>query len=193
MQPEDQDWNLSSSLPLATLVLALAAGSWGVFVALVTLVAETFGLSAPQFNLTLAMPALVGLPLLWPLYRRAVHATNPGTVLLVAFLALTPSLAGLALATRFSHLLLVGAGLGLVPGCFAVGLVYLHRLTYIPGRILATALLILCGLGLAFAYATTPLISDAFGWRFTPLMSIGLIVIAASLLATLGEAPERNL
>ncbi|XOZ32322.1 hypothetical protein ACMDCT_08885 [Halomonadaceae bacterium KBTZ08] len=192
MQPAGQDWNLSSSLPLATLVMALAAGSWGVFAALVTLVSQTFELSAPQFGLTLAVPAFVSTLLVWPLYRWAVHAANPGTVLLVVFLALTPSLAGLSLATRFSHLLLVGTGLGLVPGCFAIGLVYLRRLTLIPCRILATGLLTLCLLGIVFAYASTPLISEAFGWRFTPLMSIGLIVIAASLLATLGEAPENN-
>lgn len=192
MQPAGHDWNLSSTLPLATLVLALAAGSWGVFAALVTLIAQTFGLSGPQFSLVLATPALTSIPLLWLLHHWAIRTARPGTLLLIVFLALTPSLAGLALATRFSHLLLVGAGLGLVPGCFAIGLVYLHKLTHIPGRILATGLLTLCGLGLAFAYATTPLISDAFGWRFTPLMSIGLIVIAASLLAALGEAPERN-
>ncbi|WP_077530149.1 hypothetical protein [Vreelandella utahensis] len=192
MQPADKNWNLSSSLPLATLVLALAAGSWGVFGALVTLVAQTFGLTGSQFSLILLAPAAVGIPLLWPLYRWAAHATSPGTVLLVVFLALIPALAGLALAAHFSHLLLVGAGLGVVPGCFASGVVYLHRLTRIPCPALTAVLLVLCALGAAFAYVSTPLITDAFGWRFTPLMSIGLILIAAILLATLGEPTESS-
>ena len=193
MQPADKNWNLSSSLPLATLVLALAVGSWGVFGALVTLVSQTFGLTGTQFSLILLAPPAVGIPLLWPLYRWAAHAARPGTVLLLVFLALVPVLTGLALASRFSHLLLVGAGLGVVPGCFATGVVYLHRLTRIPCPALATGLLVLCALGLIFAYVSTPLITDAFGWRFTPLMSIGLIVIAASLLATLGEPTETRM
>lgn len=192
MPQAGSDWNLSSSLPLATLALALAVGSWGVFAALVTMIAPAFELSSPQLGLVLTAPVVAGLLLLWPLYRWSSHATNPGIVLLMLFLALTPSLAGLALATRLSHLLLVGAGLGLVPGCFAAGLVYLHTLTRIPSRILAPAHLALCSLGLAFAYVSTPLISDAFGWRFTPLMSIGLIVIAAGLLGALGEPPESR-
>ncbi|KAA8981320.1 NarK/NasA family nitrate transporter [Halospina sp. K52047b] len=192
MQPADKNWNLSSSLPLATLVLALAAGSWGVFGALVTLVSQTFGFTSTQFSFILLAPAAIGIPLLWPFYRWAVHAARPGTVLLLAFLALIPALAGLALATQFSHLLLVGAGLGVVPGCFATGVVYLHRLTRLPCPALTAGLLVLCALGVAFAYASTPLITDAFGWRFTPLMSIGLIVIAAGLLATLGESTETR-
>ncbi len=190
MHPENQDWNLPSSLPLATLVLALAAGSWGVFGALVRLISRPFELTDPQLGLTLAAPVLAGMALVWPLHHRAVHASNPGRVMLAVFLALIPFLAGLALASRFSHLLLVGAGLGLVPGCLVVGLTYLRRLTHIPARFIATGLLVLCGLGFLFAYATTPMISDAFGWRFTPIMSIGLIVIAAGLFAALGEPPE---
>ena len=192
MHPENQSWRLSSSLPLVLLVLALATGSLGVFEALVPLVSQPLGLSGPQVVVTLAAPALVGVVALWPLRRWALHATNPGRILLMVFLALTPSLASLALATRFSHLLLVGAGLGVVPGCLAVGLVYLRWLTHIPYRLIVTGLLVLCSLGFLFAYLSTPLISDAFGWRFTPLMSIGLIVIAAGMLATLGEAPEHN-
>jgi len=192
MQPADKNWNLSSSLPLAILVLALAAGSWGVFGALVTLVSQTFGLTGTEFSLILLAPAAIGLPLVWVLYRWATHSARPGNVLLMVFLALIPLLAGLALATRFSHLLLVGAGLGVVPGCFAAGVVYLHRLTRIPCLALTTGLLVLCALGIAFAYVSTPLITDAFGWRFTPLMSIGLILIAAGLLAALGDPTETR-
>ena len=143
MQPADKNWNLSSSLPLAILVLALAAGSWGVFGALVTLVSQTFGLTGTEFSLILLAPAAIGLPLVWVLYRWATHSARPGNVLLMVFLALIPLLAGLALATRFSHLLLVGAGLGVVPGCFAAGVVYLHRLTRIPCLALTTGLLAL--------------------------------------------------
>lgn len=190
MPPTGHNWNLSSSLPLATLVLALAAGSWGVFGALITLIAQGFGLTGTQFSAILLAPVIVSLPLLWPFYRCAMGASNPGNVLLLAFIALIPSLAGLALASHFSHLLLVGAGLGIVPGCFVIGIVYLQKLTHIPWVILTVTLVMLSVLGLIFAYASTPLITEAFGWRFTPLMSIGLIVIAASFLAALGEAPE---
>ena len=190
MPPTDHKWNLSSSLPLATLVLALAAGTWGVFGALITLTAQGFGLTSTQFSAILMAPVMVSLALVWPCYRWAVGATNPGNGLLIAFIALIPSLAGLALANHFSHLLLVGAGLGIVPGCFVIGVVYLRKLTHIPCVILTVTLLILSVLGLIFAYAATPLITEAFGWRFTPLMSIGLIVIAASFHAALGEAPE---
>ena len=190
MPPTGHKWNLSSSLPLATLVLALAAGSWGVFWALITLVAQGFELTSTQFSAILLAPAIVSVPLLWPCYRWALGASNPGNLLLIAFIALIPSLAGLALASHFSHLLLVGMGLGIVPGCFVIGIVYLRKLTHIPCVILTVTLLMLSILGLIFAYASTPLITEAFGWRFTPLMSIALIVIAASFLAALGETPE---
>lgn len=193
MHPADPDWNLPSSLPLTMLVLALAAGSWGVFAALVTQVSQAFELAGWQFTLTLALPVIVGTVLAWPFHLWATHATNPGSVLLVAFLALILPLAGLTLADGFHHLLLVGAGLGLVPGCFATGVVYLRKLTHFRSHLLTGGLLALCLPGMIFAYASTPLIANAFGWRFTPLMSIGLIAIAASLLATLGEAPESRL
>jgi len=190
MRSTRKQWRLASSLPLVTLVLSLAVGSWGVFAALMELVHGHFGLAGPALSMVLTTPLAAGLILLWPLYRWALASSHPGGVLLLVFLGLTPALAGLTLASDPGHLLLVGLGLGLVPGCFAAGVVHLNRLTGIPCLVLSPALIILCFLGAVFAYASTPLISEAFGWRATPLMSIALIVIAAVLLAVLGEPPE---
>ena len=190
MQPTGNHWKFSSALPLVILVLSLAVGSWGVFAGLLELVHGRLGLSSLDVGLVLATPAAVGLILCGPLYLWAATSVHPGGLLLLLFLGLTPALAGLVLASDLPHLLLVGIGLSLVPGCFAAGMVYLHRLTGIPGTPLTMSLLSLCLLGAAFAYFTTPVISEAFGWRLTPLMSIVLIAIAAGLFAALAEPAE---
>lgn len=190
MHPAGNQWRLSSSLPLAALVLSLAVGSWGVFAGLLKLVHSSFELLPMDVALVLATPAATGLILYWPLHLWAVTSTHPGGVLMLLFLALTPTLAGLTLASNLTHLLLVGVGMSLVPGCFAAGVIYLHRLTGIPGALLTGSLLVLCLLGAVFAYASTPVISEAFGWRLTPLMSIVLIAIAAGLFAALSEPAE---
>ena len=190
MISDPSDESLPATIPLAALALAVAFASWGLFGVMAVSIQEALALSDSQFGLLLASPMLAGTALSLPVGYLA-DTRGAKTVLMVSLLALVPALIGLSIAQGYLQFLMAGSGLGAACGTFSAGLSYTSASA--PRRHAGFALgLFGAGIfGAGISYYTAPLVSDAFGWRATPLWSLIPVLFAAFFLGLMGDPSER--
>lgn len=186
MISEPFEESLPGTVPLASLALAVAFASWGLFAVMGIAIRDSLQLSHSEFGLLLASPMITGSLLSLPVGYLA-DTRGAKLVLIVSLLALMPSMIGLSLARTYLQFLIAGASLGIACGVFSAGLSYTAASA--PRRYAGFALgLFGVGiLGAGISYYTAPLVADAFGWRATPLWSLAPILFSAIFLALMGD------
>lgn len=190
MISEPFEESLPGTIPLATLALAVAFASWGLFAVMGVSIRDSLELSHSQFGLLLASPMVTGSLLSLPVGYLA-DTRGAKQVLIISLLALIPSMIGLSLAQTYPQFLIAGAGLGVACGVFSAGLSYTAASAPRRHAGFALGLFGMGILGAGISYYTAPLVSDAFGWRATPLWSLLPILFSALFLALMGDPSAR--
>lgn len=186
MISEPFEESLPGTVPLATLALAVAFASWGLFAVMGVSIRDSLELSHSQFGLLLASPMITGSLLSLPVGYLA-DTRGAKLVLIISLLALIPSMIGLSIAQTYPQFLIAGAGLGIACGVFSAGLSYTAASAPRRRAGFALGLFGMGILGAGISYCTAPLVADAFGWRATPLWSLAPILFSALFLALMGD------
>ena len=182
----------TGTLLLATLAVAVAFASWGLFAVVGVDIRGSLGLSQTEFGLLLASPMLFGALLCVPVGMLAERWGGKRTML-VCLAALAPVLLGLSFARDFPGFLLAGAGLGFAAGLFCAGLPYTAAFSRNGREGFSLGLFGSGMLGAGITYLVAPMAAEAYGWRTAPLIYTVLVLVVTLLFWMLAEddSPER--
>lgn len=173
------DGQSERALLLSTLAFAACFAVWTIFSIIGVRIKDELGLNETEFGLLIGAPILTGS--LTRLFL-GIWADQYGGRIVFPLVMLVAAAASFLLpsATTYPQMLIVGLGIGVAGGSFAVGVSYVSR--WYPAEKQGTALGIfgVGNIGTAVTLFAAPLVLVSFGWQAVPrIWGLGLVVVAA--------------
>lgn len=177
------------ALFLSTIAFAASFAVWTIFSIIGVQIKQELGLSETEFGLLLGLPVLTG-----SLTRLVlgIWTDQYGGRLVFPLVMLTAALATalLTMAHSYETLLLIGLGIGVAGGTFAVGVAYVSRWYSQEKQGTALGIFGLGNIGAGITVFAAPFVMVAFGWQSVArIWALLLTITAAVFWLTAPEEP----
>ncbi|MCC6209409.1 MAG: NarK/NasA family nitrate transporter [Burkholderiales bacterium] len=179
------------ALWLCTFAFAACFAVWVIFSIIGVQLQKDLGLSGTQFGLLVATPILTGSlsRLLLGIWTEIIGARR---LLSLLMLLVAGFLFALPYATSYPVLLMMGLGIGLAGGSFAVGVVYVSSWFPRERQGMALGLFALGNVGAAVTSVAAPMMLAVMDWRHVAWVYAALMVVTAVLFYLVAQ-PEPSL